>query len=740
VPFAVSAEHRAFADTVGAFARERNLGAFARQALAPTNPTIGPPPFWSEFAQMGWLGLPVEERWGGHGYGLLESAILLERLAAVNVPGPLLPSLIATAILQEAGSDVQRERFLVDLVAGRSVAAVHIGVANDPNPAGGTYRVYGGAAADVFLLPLGQRDLVLATRSDPHFSLRHTSGIDPTRAIAVVAQGVAAADPARIMPDALPVARRVAWSLAAAEAAGGIRACADRATDYAKTRIQFGRPIGSFQAVKHHCANMFVDAELAAASAWDAVQAAVAGGDEAVLAAAAAALLVFPTYVRSAGRLIQVLGGLGFTWEHDAHIFFRRATALRGFYQAEPAAADEVNRLTADGVERTERVELPESARAHRAQVRQFIAEVRDAPPEAQRVALVDSGYLVPHWPRPWGRSADAVEQLVIDDELPPELRIDLGITGWVAFTLARHGTREQRDRWVRSTLLGESTWCQLFSEPEAGSDAAGAKTRAVRVEGGWRVTGHKIWTSGAQSSDWGLATVRTDPDAAKHAGLTLMAIDMRAEGVDIRPLRDITGRSLFNEVALDGVLVGDGEVVGDVGAGWRLAVDTLGSERATIAARLHEDRSARRLLARLGDASRDDPALVREIALLLAEEFAARAMATRQAARVVDGGDAGIEGSVAKLVVGERTQRIADLGMRLAGDLALSDDDPALTELFLFSRCLTIAGGTSEILRNQIAERILGLPREPSPFDGPRWAGAATGKPATELSIGELI
>jgi alkylation response protein AidB-like acyl-CoA dehydrogenase len=713
VSIAISVSHRALADTIDAYARRSNLRDLARESLARGDGSPEIPQFWVDFAKLGWLGLHVDERWGGQGHGLAESAVVLERLAMVNAPGPYLPCLIASAILQSLGSDAQREEFLPALTCGTAVAAVSLtSAAQTPRNA---FAVYGGTAADFFLLPAGPHDLMIVKRSDRGVSMRFRPGVDPTRGVAIVRVDSGPTRAERVIPNSARIARRLMWSLAVAEAAGGARGCVDMATSYAQVRVQFGRPIGSFQAVKHLCANMFVDAELSAASAWDAIRPA-ATEDEAVLAAAAASLVAIPAYVRSAERNIQVHGGIGYTWEHNAHLYLRRACALRGFYLLERTAAAEINELTIAGVIREATPDLPASADEHRHAVRKFVADTAVVPPGERRSALVESGYLVPHWPGPWGRDADAVEQLVIDQELPDELRVDMGITGWIALTIAQHASPDQTRRWVRPTLLGELQWCQLFSEPGAGSDAAAVATRGTRVEGGWRVSGQKVWTSGAHESDWGLATVRTDPDARKHAGISLLAINMRAPGVEVRPLRELTGGARFNEVFLNEVFVPDDDLLGFPGGGWRLAMATLGNERMTIGTSKRDERSARHLLRRLRETEVGDAALEREVAVLLAEEYASRALVLRNAARGVEGSTAAFAGSLIKLVVGERTQRTAELGMRLSGELAVSNDDAAIVDLFLFSRCLTIAGGTSEIIRNQIAERILGLPREPLP------------------------
>ena len=339
-----------------------------------------------------------------------------------------------------------------------------------------------------------------------------------------------------------------------------------------------------FQAVKHHCANMLVATELATAAVWDAARAAAGGGDQFAFATAVAATLAGPAADLCANLNIQVHGGIGFTWEHDAHLYLRRATALRELLDADEAAAD-VTDLTRAGVRRARTVDLPPEAEAIRDEVRAFVDRIKDLDATAQRDALIETGYVMPHWPKPWGREAGAVEQLVIEQEFgaagvnPP----GYGITGWVILTLIQHANEDQVERWVPPALRQEVIWCQLFSEPDAGSDAAGVKTHGTRVDGGWLVNGQKVWTSGAHVAGQGLATVRTNPDVPKHAGITTMVIDMHAEGVEVRPLRMISGASEFNEVFFNDVFVPDDDVVGPVDGGWTVARATLGNESVSI-------------------------------------------------------------------------------------------------------------------------------------------------------------
>jgi len=259
--------------------------------------------------------------------------------------------------------------------------------------------------------------------------------------------------------------------------------------------------------------------------------------------------------------------------------------------------------------------------------------------------------------------------------------------------------------------------WCQLFSEPDAGSDAAGIKTRATRVDGGWVINGQKVWTSGAQHCHLGLATVRTDPSAQKHAGITTVVIDMKDPGVEVRPLRQPTGGSDFNEVFFNDVFVPDDDVVGAPNQGWTVARATLGNERVSIGGtnisfggfvNLHD------LLEQHGEARMPGAAV--RIGRLEAAEHGQQLLNLRRAERAVAGAEPGPEGNVTKLVVAESGHERAAIAAGLTGEDCAFAEGPGMigAMLTLAHRAMSIAGGTSEITRNQIGERILGLPRDP--------------------------
>ncbi|RAY16171.1 acyl-CoA dehydrogenase [Actinomadura craniellae] len=710
---AIGTEHRELAATVRAFLESHRARAAGRALLEAEHEPL--PDFWPEFAALGLLGLHLPEEYGGGGAGLPELVVVAEELGRAVAPGPFLPTMLAAAAVADTGTDAQRAALLPGLAGGTVPAALGLGgsLTLTGGAAGGDAgAVLGAGAARLLVLAAGD-DLVVVEADAPGVTVEVPPNVDHSRRSARVRLDGVAVPAERVLRGARPRALAVARTLVAAEAVGGARECTDTATAYAKTREQFGRPIGTYQAVKHHCANMLVAAELGTAAVWDAARAADGPAAEFELAAAIALALAVPAFTADAQLNIQVHGGIGFTWEHDAHLLLRRATALAALFDAD-AAAEDVASLRAAGVTRRGNLDLPPEAEAARAQIRELAAELAALPAGEQRTRLIETGYVQPHWPRPWGLAASAGVQLVIEEEFAAAgvQRPQYGITGWVILTLVQHGTQDQIDRWVRPALAGEEIWCQLFSEPEAGSDAAGIRTRAVRTDGGWIVNGQKVWTSGAHYCRRGLATVRTDPDAPKHSGVTMVVVDLKAPGVEVRPLRQITGDSDFNEVFFTDVFVPDADVVGTPNEGWRVARATLGNERVSIGGGLGGD-GAPALLDLLRESGDRAPGARVRVGRHLARAQALRLLNLRRAERAVAGGEPGPEGNITKLVLAEHQSGSAELMAELTGPETAFTDTPAAL-LTVGARALSIAGGTSEITRNQIAERILGLPRDP--------------------------
>jgi 3-oxochol-4-en-24-oyl-CoA dehydrogenase len=714
---ALTDDHRELAEVARAFLTSQKARWAARSLLDATDE--GRPGFWQNLVELGWLGLHVDEEYGGSGYGLPELVVVIEELGRAVAPGPFVPTVIASAVIAKDGSADQKSRLLPGLIDGTLTAG--IGLDGDVRVKDGVADgeagiVLGAGLAELLLIAAGD-DVVPLDRGRAGVSVDVPNNFDPTRRsgrVRLQNVSVAAED---IVPGARESALARVRALLAAEAVGGASDCVDAAVDYAKVRQQFGRTIATFQAVKHHCANMLVATESAIAAVWDASRAAAEDEEQFRLIAAVAAALAFPAYARNAELNIQVHGGIGFTWEHDAHLHLRRALVSSALFGGDAPAGDVFDR-TAAGAVRENSLDLPPEAEELRKRIHADAAEIAALDKNAQRDKLIETGYVMPHWPEPWGRAADAVEQLVIEEEFRAAgiKRPDYSITGWVILTLIQHGTPWQIERFVEKALRQDEIWCQLFSEPEAGSDAASVKTRATRVEGGWKISGQKVWTSGAQYSARGLATVRTDPDAPKHAGITTVIVDMKAPEVEVRPLRQMTGSSEFNEVFFNDLFVPDEDVVGAPNSGWTVARATLGNERVSIGGSGSFYQGLASKLVQLAQASdRLTGARIR-VGNFLADDHALRLLNLRRAARSVEGAGPGPEGNVTKLKLAEHMIEGGAISAALLGpEVALLDGPGAVVgRMMMGARGMAIAGGTSEVTRNQIAERILGMPRDP--------------------------
>jgi alkylation response protein AidB-like acyl-CoA dehydrogenase len=364
-----------------------------------------------------------------------------------------------------------------------------------------------------------------------------------------------------------------------------------------------------------------------------------------------------------------------------------------------------------------------------RAAVRTFLAEVAPdgAYPRDWNRRMAAAGYVAPHWPAPWGRGATPSAQLAIDEELraagAPRPMNPIGI-GWAGPTLLVAGTPEQHEQWLPGLLDGSELWCQLFSEPGAGSDLASLRTTAVRDGDEFVVNGQKVWTTIGHFARWGILLARTDPDADVHRGITYFVIDMQSPGVEVRPLVQMTGTHEFNEVFFTDVRVPAANVVGDVHDGWRLAKVTLGNERVSLSGegalwgRGPTAADLLRIVREHGGAT--DPVLRQRLARLHIEGEVLRYIRMRSVAAVLRGLEPGPEASVRKALADEHGQHVMQLALELAGTgglLAqhgpLGDPDPMWAYGFLYSPALTIGGGTSEVQRSILGERVLGLPRD---------------------------
>jgi alkylation response protein AidB-like acyl-CoA dehydrogenase len=396
----------------------------------------------------------------------------------------------------------------------------------------------------------------------------------------------------------------------------------------------------------------------------------------------------------------------------------------------------------------------PEAPGRIRAEVRRWIESQwnPDMPLARWRVLLADSGWGCPTWPERWcGRGLSGALGRVVTEEMkravvpgPPE---GVGMM-LVAPILIEHGSEELKERYIRPTMTGEITWCQLFSEPGAGSDLAGLQSRAVRDGDAWRLSGQKVWSTGAATADFGLLLARTDWDVSKHQGITAFVLPMRQPGVTVRPLRQMNGHSSFNEVFFDDALVPADHVIGEAGGGWPVARATLAHERrlasfpplpSDVGGRAWREAIAERtaiaephkwypqragrpdlVIAQAQALGRSrDPVVRDEIAKLIELSWSARWMAERAAAARAAGQRPGPEGSLGKLASSKIAKQAARVHSLIAGTAGLLAGPESLlggtiTEISVSVPAISIAGGTDEIQRSIIAERILGLPREP--------------------------
>lgn len=661
-------------------------------------------------AELGLFGIAVDEEYGGAGGSVEDLCAMVEEAARALVPGPLASTALATLVVTDPS-------VLQALSSGEITAGVAL--EGDLREAAGRVagtvahvlgaHVPGADGSGILLLPV-EDHVLLVDAGDAAVTVEPLEATDFSRPLARVTLQDAPA-------TRLDVSRRrfedLAATVLAAEAAGIARWALDTAAGYAKVREQFGKPIGSFQAVKHLCAEMLLRDQQIAVAAGDAAVAA-AGDDDSQLsiAAAVAAAAGIQAAKGNAKDCIQVLGGIGITWEHDAHLYLRRAFGIAQFLGGRSRWLRRVVELTVGGVRRDLHIDLDSVAHL-RAEISAAVAQVAAAPEAGRRAALADSGLLAPHWPKPYGRAASPAEQLLIDAELAAAgvVRPDLVIGWWAVPTILEAGTPEQIERFVPATLRGDILWCQLFSEPEAGSDLASLRTKAVRAEGGWKLNGQKVWTSAAHKADWGVCLARTDPEAPKHKGITYFLVDMRSPGIMIRPLREITGDELFNEVFFDDVFVPDEMVVGAVDDGWRLARSTLASERVAMAHGTALGNPMEQMLRGLVQAEqRLDPAMADRLGELLLAAQVGSLLDHRIAQQAVGGRDTGAEASARKLIGVRYRQALEEFRMEMSPGAGIVSNDAVLS--FLNTRCLSIAGGTEQILLTMAAERLLGLPR----------------------------
>lgn len=728
---AITPEHYELADSVRSLVARVAPSEVLHAALE--SPVENPPPYWQAAAEQGLQGVHLAESVGGQGFGILELAVVLAEFGYGAVPGPFVPSAIASALI--AAHDPQA-KVLAELATGAAIAAYALDSGLTATRHGDVLVIRGevravpaAAQASVLVLPVAieSRDEWVVLRND-QLEIEAVKSLDPLRPIAHVrANAVDVSDDALLSNLTMTTAHALMSTLLSAEAVGVARWATDTASAYAKIREQFGRPIGQFQAIKHKCAEMIADTERATAAVWDAARALDDAGEsssDVEFAAAVAATLAPATAQRCTQDCIQVHGGIGFTWEHDTNVYYRRALMLAAcFGRGSEYPQRVVDTATTAGMRPVD-IDLDPSTEKLRAQIRAEVAALKAMPREPRTVAIAEGGWVLPYLPKPWGRAASPVEQIIIAQEFTAGRvkRPQIAIATWIVPSIVAFGTDNQKQRLLPPTFRGDIFWCQLFSEPGAGSDLASLATKATRVDDGWRITGQKIWTTGAQYSQWGALLARTDPSAPKHNGITYFLLDMKSEGVQVKPLRELTGKEFFNTVYLDDVFVPDELVLGEVNRGWEVSRNTLTAERVSIGG---SDSTFLPTLGEFVDFVRDyrfegqfDQVARHRAGQLIAEGHATKLLNLRSTLLTLAGGDPMAPAAISKLLSMRTGQGYAEFAVSSFGTDAVIGDTERLPgkwgEYLLASRATTIYGGTSEVQLNIIAERLLGLPRDP--------------------------
>jgi 3-oxochol-4-en-24-oyl-CoA dehydrogenase len=723
--------------------------------LRGADPAMARQAGWRQLADLGLIGIAWPERFGGGGAGLPELAIVCEELARELVPAPYFATVCtAGEALVASGDDAACVEYLPHMAAGE----LTISVARDRAAAvrsGDAWTISGelrhvsdGADADVILLTAETFDgaslFAVTSHQGVHRTGLHT--LDPSRPLAHIELTDA---PARLIgapggADAiLETAIPRTLALLATEQAAIAEHTVELTRQYLLDRRQFGRQIVAFQALKHRMADAAVRAELASASAWYAVRQLESGRSDGRFAANVAAAAAGEAALENAVEMIQLHGGIGYTWEHNAHLYVRRAKADQYLLEHPSAHRDHLGESVANGGVGAPAGIAQEPGTAHRELhdwlAANLTAEVTaDAVPAsgekytpAQRDwyrRLGEAGWATPTWPVQYG-GRDAGRDL--GGEIVEELRrrgVDrpeedfVGV--WLAGpTILQWGTEDQRATYLPPLTTGDHRWCQLFSEPGAGSDLASLSTTAVPIDGDrWVVNGQKIWSSFANTADFGLLVARTDPTQPKHDGLTYFLLDMRSSGVEVRPLRQMTGDAEFNEVFLTDVVVPDSARLGPCGAGWKVAISTLMQERNSLTGPpVVGPGVADQLIGEaVQSAAFGRPGIRDQLQRMLVDERCVQAATLRASVEV--GRDPGAIDSMRKLVSADLHERAGRIRFDLRPEVTLgwaSEPMPDGARSFLEMKKYCIAGGTSEIQRNIIAERVLGLPRDVDPDRG---------------------
>lgn len=708
---------------------------------------------WRAAIDLGWLAGLIEAGETPAWDTLADLSRMIGRYAASV---PLANSVIAVRTLIERDPSTATR-----ISKGHSIVALALATADrEELPTLAAGKVFGsvmncafGAVADIILLAARRDDEMVLLRVDTaDAKTARTVGltIDNARGAASFEFNGAAA---MLVGghDLLASVRSMAAVMTAFEQIGGAQRCLEMACDYARERRAFGQPIGSFQAIKHKLVDFYTSIELARGCAHAALSH-LEAGSAALGKSAAAVLAATEAYQFASTETIQVFGALGVTWEARPHHYYTRARTLAVEVGSPLAWRDMLVDALFEDVAVAAPSILSGAGRAdlddYRARARAWLAqhapayEIRGGETVEEKLALsrrwqalkAANGYSAITLPRVYGGGGGTdLERLCFAEE---ELRYHLptvfyGVSlNMTVPTFAIYGSESAKAKLLPPAIRGEHIWCQLFSEPAAGSDLAALRLTARREGDGWRLNGQKIWTSWAQYSDWGYIVARTDASLPKHKGLTCFYLDMQSPGVEVRGIRRIGMDQEINEVFFTDVFVPDTQRLGEVNAGFKVILTTLMIERYALndpfagGPKLDQFMELTRRVRRGGKPACEDGEVRRAIAISYVEWLGQQSIHERAMARMAAGAEPGPEGSIRKLLAAKARQRLSTLALDLMGSQGLRLD-PSRNERNDFGHSwldapqLRIAGGTDDILRNTIAEKILLLPQDYRPDKG---------------------
>lgn len=738
---------------------------------------------WQRIAQeLGWCGIAIAEAHDGLGLGPVELTLIQEQAGRRLLCAPFYGTVcVAASTLQEWGNEAAQRRFLPEIASGKvSIAVPLSGVDECLRTAKGINarregeqwlldgcmpRLVDSAGADwlfVYAAIAGGGIGVFAvTREAPEVGLRPHRSWDSTRRFAdVELKNVRAEmridDPSRIA-EGMVRATALARLYLAAESLGSAQQCLDLTVAYAAGRKQFGRAISGFQAVKHRCAEMMVRIEALRSAVYGAAAFAAGGAATDALAreCAMTRILATDTFFWCAQETIQLHGGVGFTWEYDPQLYFKRAQASSHWLGTADEMREEISTAVffrlpftgggdltrpGEGSEERFRAEVAEWMQEHLSG-RFACLKHRGAPGDEEfepalrkewERELARGGWTCVGWPtEAGGRGLPIEHQVIFHEEYAraggPGRMGHIG-EGLIGPALIQFGSHEQKTRFLPRIVDGSEYWAQGYSEPNAGSDLANVQTRCWQEsDGSWRVQGQKIWTSLAQESDWIFVLARSEPGSKGSKGLSFLLLPLKQPGIEIRPIRQMSGGAEFNEVFFDGARAEGGHLVGKAGDGWKVAMGLLEAERgvSTLGQQMHFAHELDLIVQAAGRNGRSgNPAIRARIAqawcgLRVMRYNALRMLAPSDAP---SGADLGLqrEALIYKYYWSNWHRDLGKLAADVLGAEAdIVSDDPLirpLQQLFFFSRADTIYAGSNEIQLNLIAERGLGMPREARP------------------------